>query len=50
MLEGTKYENLKLMGCIVVLVKDNSDFEEFRVPKNVIDTIMDMDMSEYLDN
>lgn len=50
MLEGTKYENLKLMGCIVVLVKDNSDFEEFRVPKHVIDTIMDMDMSEYLDN
>lgn len=49
MLEGTKYENLKLMGCIVVLVKDNSDFEEFRVPKHVIDTIMDMDMSEYLD-
>lgn len=50
MLEGTKYENLKLMGCIVVLVKDNSDFEEFRVPKHVIDTIMNMDMSEYLDN
>ena len=50
MLEGTKYENLKLMGCIVVLVKDNSDFEEFRVPKHVIQTIMDMDMSEYLDN
>lgn len=49
MLEGTKYENLKLMGCIVVLVKDNSDFEEFRVPKHVIDTIMNMDMSEYLD-
>ena len=50
MLEGTKYENLKLMGCIIVLVKDDSDYEEFRVPKNVIQTIMDMDMSEYLDN
>lgn len=50
MLEGTKYENLKLMGCIVVLVKDNSDFQEFRVPKEVINIIMNMDMSEYLDN
>ena len=50
MLEGTKYENLKLMGCIVVLLKDDSDFEEFRVPKEVIQTILDMDMGEYLDN
>lgn len=50
MLEGTKYEKLKLMGCIIVLVKDNSDFEEFRVPKKVIKTIMDMDMSKYIDN
>lgn len=50
MLEGTKYEDLKLMGCIVVLVKDDSDFKEFRVPKEVIQIIMEMDMHEYLDN
>jgi len=49
MLEGTKYEDLKLMGCIVVLIKDDSDFEEFRVPKGVIQKIMNMNMSEYLD-
>jgi hypothetical protein len=48
MLEGTKYEDLKLLGCIVVLVKDNSDFEEFRVPKSIIDRVMGMDMNEYL--
>ena len=48
MLEGTKYENIRLLGCIVVLVKDNSDFEEFRVPKEVITKIMDMDMDIYL--
>lgn len=48
MLEGTKYEDLKLLGCVVVLVKDNSDFEEFRVPKSVIDRVMEMDMDEYL--
>ena len=48
MLEGTKYENIKLLGCIVVLVKDNSDFEEFRVPKEVITKVMDMDMDIYL--
>lgn len=48
MLEGTKYEYLKLMGCIVVLLKDNSDFEEFRVPKEVIQTVFDMDIKKHL--
>jgi len=50
MLEGTKYENLKLYGCIVVLLKETSDFEEFRVPKEVVNTILNMNMSEYLTN
>jgi hypothetical protein len=48
-LEGTKYEDIKLLGCIVVLLKDSSDYEEFRVPKPVIQTILDMDMKDYLD-
>lgn len=48
MLEGTKYEDLKLLGCVVVLVKDDSDFVEYRVPKGVIDIILDMDMNKYL--
>lgn len=49
MLEGTKYEDLQLLGCVVVLVKEDSDFEEFRVPKEVIETILEMDMDKYLD-
>jgi hypothetical protein len=48
MLKGTKYENLKLYGCIIVLVKETGDYEEFRVPKEVINTILDMDMKKYL--
>lgn len=48
MLEGTKYSNMKLLGCIVVLLKDNSEYEEFRVPKEVINKILDMDMGLYL--
>jgi hypothetical protein len=39
MLKGSKYEDIKLFGCIIVLLKENSDFEEFRVPKDVIDTL-----------
>lgn len=48
MLEGTKYENLRLYGCIVTLLKEDSEFEEFRVPQKVIDTILDMDVKQYL--
>ena len=48
MLQGTKYENMKLFGCIVVLVKEDGTFEEFRVPKEVQQTILEMDMKKYL--
>ena len=48
MLQGTKYENIKLFGCIVVLVKETGDYEEFRVPKEVQQTILEMDMKQYL--
>lgn len=48
MLEGTKYENMRIFGCIVVLLKENGTYEEFRVPKQIINTIMNMDMGLYL--
>lgn len=48
MLEGSKYEGIKVFGGIVVLVKETGEFEEFRVPKKTLQTILDMDMSKYL--
>jgi hypothetical protein len=48
MLEGTKYENIKLLGCIVVLLKDDETYQEFRVPKDIMSTIMNMDMKTIL--
>ncbi len=48
MLEGTKYENIKLLGCIVVLLKEDETYQEFRVPRDIISTIMDMDMKTVL--
>jgi hypothetical protein len=50
MLEGTKYENIKLFGCIVVLLTEEKDFVEYRVPKDVISKILTMDMKHYLLN
>jgi hypothetical protein len=48
MLEGTKYSDVKLLGSIVVLLKDNSEYQEFRVPKPIISTVLDMKMENYL--
>jgi len=50
MLEGTKYENTKIYGYIIVHLKEDSEFEEYRVPKDVQNTILSMDMKKYLTN
>lgn len=48
MLKGSKYENIKFLGGIIVLLKDDGKFEEFRIPKDVNTTILNMDMKKYL--
>jgi hypothetical protein len=48
MLEGTKYKNIKLYGCIISHLSDEVSYEEYRVPKDIIDTVMEMDMKKYL--
>jgi len=48
MLEGTEYGDKKLLGSIVTLVKDDGQFKEFRVPQDVIQKILLMDMNKVL--
>jgi hypothetical protein len=48
MLKGSKYENIKVYGCIVVHLNEDGDYEEYRVPKEVLNTILNMDMTKYL--
>ena len=43
-----KYENIKLYGCIIVLIKEDGEYEEFRIPREVQSTILNMDMQPYL--
>jgi len=43
MLKGTKYENIKLFGCIIVHLTANNTFEEYRVSGKFIETVMTMD-------
>ncbi len=48
MLEGTKYENIKLFTCIVVLIKDDGEFIEHKVPKDIIDKVNNLNISNYI--
>lgn len=48
MLQGSKYSNMKLYGCVVTHLKEDSSFDEYKVPKTVVDTVLNMDIRKYL--
>jgi len=48
MLKGSKYENMKILGCIIVHLREDTQFEEFRVPKSVIDIVMNMNVKKFI--
>jgi len=48
MLEGSKYENIPLLGCIIVLITEDREYVEHRVDKKTINTILEMDVKQYL--
>ena len=48
MLQGTKYENIKLYGCVISHLKEDSLYDEYKVPQDIVNIIMDMDVKQYL--
>ena len=48
MLKGTKYEGIKLYGGIIAHLREDQQFEEFRVPQDVISTVLTMDIQKYI--
>lgn len=48
MLEGTKYGNIKLYGCVISHLKEDSLYDEYKVPKDIVKIVMNMDMKQYL--
>jgi hypothetical protein len=48
MLQGTKYANIKLLGCVITHLSDEAQFEEYRVPQEIVNTVLDMDVKKYL--
>lgn len=47
MLKDTKYGNLKLLGSIIVLLKDDGSFVEYKVPKEITNKINELNLKEY---
>lgn len=48
MLKGTKYEDMKLLGCVITHLKDDGQYDEYKVPQEIINMILTMDMGKYL--
>ena len=48
MLKGSKFENTKLLGNVVVLLKDDGTFTEYKVPHQINNAILTMDLSKYI--
>ena len=48
MLEGTKFADTKLLGGVIVLLKEDGTFTEYKVPPQITNTILTMDLSNYI--
>jgi hypothetical protein len=48
MLQGSKYENLKFLGGIIVLLKADGTYEEYRIPQDIINKVLTMDLTKYI--
>jgi hypothetical protein len=42
MLEGSKYENIKLYGCVISHLKEDCLYDEYKVPQDVVNIVMNM--------
>lgn len=49
MLQGSKYEGIKLLGCVICHLREDTQFEEFKVPREVQDIVLSMDIKSYLE-
>ncbi len=48
MLSGTKFKDVKLLGCVITHLKDDATFNEYKVPSDVTNSILQMNIKQYL--
>ena len=49
MLKGTKYEDIKFLGGVIVLLLDNGEFNEYKIPQDIVNKVMNLDLTKYID-
>ena len=47
MLQGTKYEDIKIVRATLILLKD-SCYEEYKTPMDVINRTLELDVVSYM--
>lgn len=48
MLKGSKYENIPLLGGVVVLLTKEGKFQEYRIPKEILEIVDKMNVLNYI--
>jgi hypothetical protein len=48
MLEGSKYGDKRLLGSVIVLLKEDATFVEYRVPPEVQRNVYNLDLTKYI--
>ena len=48
MLEGTKFKDMKYLGGVIVLLKEDGTFTEYKVPPSINNIILNLDLTKYV--
>lgn len=48
MLSDSKFADKKFLGGVIALMKDDATYEEFRVPKDIVETVFSLDLTPYV--
>jgi len=49
MLKDTKFNNVKFLGGVVVLLLDNGEFNEYKIPQDIVNKVMNLNLKKYID-
>lgn len=47
MLQGSKFSDIKLLGGVIVLLKEDATYVEYKVPYDMVNTTLTMDITKY---
>lgn len=48
MLEGSRYGDKKFLGGVIVLLKDDGTYVEYKVPQPIVNTMLNLDLKQFI--